>query len=621
MCIQTFIIFNNLIATQFVQKFNSPSNQIQIHIFTIYNPATIKMLPTYGFKNSVLIIYLISSTTSQHRMQRPSSIFQDPRKRESIARMLEYDIENPLQFLDSAIKKKPSFAPTRMKSSYSTFDLKTSLSTIRGSKSFLPSKSTSMTHLNLSTLPITTPISRPSSVRTKSIMETPKPIGRKGVESIIIRDKEFIHSSAKLVQSFLVEKAYENPITFKTLLNPTLADIINIFRFLLSLIDKELTNEVKVKEDIPNVLALIGYPYTIKKSTISAINSPHNWPTILASLRFIVEILEVLPHNLGIDILFPPTSFEEIGPAEQKKEEMIRTSRMFHFKDDPEVLESFRRERADYYEETLYNLRAERDQLMSRREELAKLNSESERNTIAVYQNECQDQCEQLLYQYQKLTSMEQQLCANKDEKIKLEQEFHSIQKQTTEEKNKFETLAAQIQCQAINIETAMNMKEEITAIRLEIERQRSFISNYNDKIIELRMQHSKRMSKVRAKMSQANLALKQITLSYQGCYDGAADQLGIQFETGNYEFMKSPEQLSREIQRNSDILQEIKVLANTTKSQLLKNEIEANYSVDALKNSVIEKQLEIKEIENQTTLQKEANDELEEMKMKLMQV
>ena len=553
-------------------------------------------------------------------MQRASSIFQDPRKRESIAALLEYDIENPLNILDSAVKRKPSLAPIRMKSSYSTFDLKAPQSTTRDSKSFAPSKSTSMTHLSLSAIPMTTPISRPSSVRPKHMIETPKPIGAV-VESKIIREREFIHSSAKLVQSFLIEKCYENPVTFKSLLNPTVPEVINIFAFLLSFIDEDLKNEVKVKEDIPNVLALIGYPYTIKKSVISAMNSPHNWPTVLASLRYIVELLEeVLPHKLGIYILFPPTSFsEDATHYEQFKEEMIRTSRMSTFQDEPEILESFRKELADYYEESLYNLRNERQQLMSKRNELTKLNAELEKTTLAVYQDECQEKCEQLLHQHQHLISMEQQLRDNQNEKMKLEQEQQSIQQQTTAEKHKFETLAAQVQCQAINIETAMGMKEEITAIRLEIERQRTFISNYHDKIIELRMQHSKRMSKVRTKMSQANLALNTITLTYQGCYDGAAEQLGIQFESANYEFMKSPEQLSREIQRNSDKLQDIKVQANATKSKLLQNELEANYSVDALKNSVIERQLEVKEIENQTMLQKESNDKLEELKVNLM--
>ena len=553
-------------------------------------------------------------------MQRASSIFQDPKKRESLAVLLEYDIENPLNNPESAIKRKPTFAPTRMKSSYSTFDLKSLQSTTRESKSFVPSKSTSMTHLSISNNPFTTPISRPSSVRIKNVMETPKPTGAV-VEPRIIREKEFIHSSAKLVHSFLIEKEYKSPVTIKSLLNPELQGILSIFSFLLSELDTELGNEVRVKEDIPNVLALIGYPYTIKKSTISAINSPHNWPTILASLKFIVELLEeVLPHNLGLDILFPPSSFsEEVGPTELIKEEMIRTNRMYSFKDEPEVLDSFRRELRDYYEETLYSLRGERDQLMNRRDELSRLNAELDKHTIAMYQNECQDKCEQLLYQHQQLTAMEQQQRANQDEKTKLEKELHTIQKQTTEVKNKFETFAAQVECQAINIETAMGMKEEITAIRLEIERQRIFILNYNEKIIELRMQHSKRMSKVRDKMTHANLALKQITLSYHGCYDGAADQMGIQFENANYEFIKNPEQLSREIQRNSDVLQEVRVLANATKSKLLQNEIEANYGVDALRNSVVKNQLEIKEFENEIMLLQESNEKLEEVKMNFM--
>ncbi|KAI6660792.1 Kinetochore protein NDC80-like [Oopsacas minuta] len=174
---------------------------------------------------------------------------------------------------------------------------------------------------------MTTPVARQSSVHPKNVLETPK-IPTSGVKPRIFREKDFIHTSAKLVHSFLTEKGYPKPIILKSLLNPESYEVLNIFSYLLSFLDSQLASEIRVKEDIPNVLAFIGYPYTIKKSTISALNTPHNWPSILASIRFIVERLEeVLPHDLGIDILFPPASFsEDAGSNKQFKENVIRNS-------------------------------------------------------------------------------------------------------------------------------------------------------------------------------------------------------------------------------------------------------------------------------------------------------
>ena len=532
--------------------------------------------------------------------------------------LLDYDFENPPTILESVQKKKPYFAPNRLKSAHSTFDLKGSQSITRDSRTFVPSKSTSMSHLSMSSIPMTTPVARQNSVHPKNVIETPKLSTTTGVEPRIIREKECIHASAKLVLSFLTEKSYPNSISLRSLLNPELHEILNIFSFLLSFIDPQLATEVCVKEDIPNVLALLNYPYTIKKSTISALNTPHNWPSILASIRFIVELLEdVMPHNLGIDILYPPVSFsEEAGSSEQFREEMIRTSQMFQCKDDPEILESFRKDRDDYYVATLSDLRSEWEQLKGRRDELARLNAELDSSTFAIYQNIFHEKCEQLLQKQQHLSSIQQQTRYNQDEKKRLDQELNFLQKQISEEDNKIDSLTQQVQCQEINIDTAIEMKEDTTTIRLEIDRQRTLISNYNDKIIELRMQHSKRMSKVRASMSQVNIALKHITLSYQGCYDGVAHQLGVQFENANYEMMKSPEHLSIEIQRNLDILQQIKVMVNSSKSEFLQNEIEANHNIESLKNSVVTVGLEIKECENEMGLLQEANDELQEKKM-----
>ena len=47
----------------------------------------------------------------------------------------------------------------------------------------------------------------------------------------------------------------------------------------------------KLEEEVPQLYKRLRYPFTISKSNLTAVGSPHTWPAILASLCWVVELL------------------------------------------------------------------------------------------------------------------------------------------------------------------------------------------------------------------------------------------------------------------------------------------------------------------------------------------
>lgn len=47
----------------------------------------------------------------------------------------------------------------------------------------------------------------------------------------------------------------------------------------------------KIEDDVPAFFKRLRYPFQISKSSLFAVGSPHTWPTLLASLVWITELL------------------------------------------------------------------------------------------------------------------------------------------------------------------------------------------------------------------------------------------------------------------------------------------------------------------------------------------
>lgn len=115
-----------------------------------------------------------------------------------------------------------------------------------------------------------------------SLKSDPRPLSDKGFRSQCI----------ETLIRFLSEHAYDQAITPKILHRPTGKDFEHIASFLFRLLDPSRRNGKSFADDVTVTLKGLRYPFNISKTSLAAVGSPHTWPALLASLVWLVELLE-----------------------------------------------------------------------------------------------------------------------------------------------------------------------------------------------------------------------------------------------------------------------------------------------------------------------------------------
>ncbi|RUS17108.1 HEC/Ndc80p family-domain-containing protein [Endogone sp. FLAS-F59071] len=108
-----------------------------------------------------------------------------------------------------------------------------------------------------------------------------------------IRDKSFQHDCIRTIITYLAGKGYPQPVGTKTLQAPTSKDFQSIFKFLYAKLDPGYSFQKKFEEEVPALLKGLRYPFAdqISKSQLYAVGSMHSWPSLLAMLTWMVELL------------------------------------------------------------------------------------------------------------------------------------------------------------------------------------------------------------------------------------------------------------------------------------------------------------------------------------------
>ncbi|EKX45170.1 hypothetical protein GUITHDRAFT_152754, partial [Guillardia theta CCMP2712] len=107
-----------------------------------------------------------------------------------------------------------------------------------------------------------------------------------------VKDKAFINAAKHRLIEFLVENNYDRQISLKQLDAPTTKDYLHILMFLYNKIDPKFQLSQNIAEDVPAMFRRLRYPFNVSKSHLQAVGSPHAWPSLLASLVWIVELLQ-----------------------------------------------------------------------------------------------------------------------------------------------------------------------------------------------------------------------------------------------------------------------------------------------------------------------------------------
>ena len=121
---------------------------------------------------------------------------------------------------------------------------------------------------------------RGSTTETKRVVDTRN-----------IGDKAFMNASIRALIQHLTEHGFDHPISSKILTRPAVKDFHNIVMFLFKQLDPNLACTGKFEDEVVSVFKHLGYPVQISKANIAAVGSPHAWPSLLAAIMWLIELL------------------------------------------------------------------------------------------------------------------------------------------------------------------------------------------------------------------------------------------------------------------------------------------------------------------------------------------
>ncbi|OMJ83440.1 hypothetical protein SteCoe_15608 [Stentor coeruleus] len=105
----------------------------------------------------------------------------------------------------------------------------------------------------------------------------------------------------KEIVSYFQEHVPENPITVKNLKAPSTKDFQDILTILIQKIDPNYIFTGRLDEDVPNFFRQMGYPYTISKNSLLAVGAPNSWPSLLASLSWLIDLVKFSDESYDIE--------------------------------------------------------------------------------------------------------------------------------------------------------------------------------------------------------------------------------------------------------------------------------------------------------------------------------
>ncbi|XP_067051748.1 kinetochore protein NDC80 homolog isoform X2 [Acropora muricata] len=169
------------------------------------------------------------------------------------------------------------------------------------------------------------PRSRPSSQYGRencAQMKDTRPLSDRGYQQKMIR----------YLMEFLTDFNYPHQISMRILSAPSMKEFCNIFQFLYKYIkgdtQKTTALESKPADEIPKIFKMLGYPFSISKSNLQSVGSPHAWPIILGALCWLIELVRLglsVGHDVEGHVMFPEDNYgagveyQDDGPQPEDK--------------------------------------------------------------------------------------------------------------------------------------------------------------------------------------------------------------------------------------------------------------------------------------------------------------
>lgn len=133
---------------------------------------------------------------------------------------------------------------------------------------------------------------RQYSTRDSDVSSRPSSVGVGGRPTLeLYKERSFQQSAVSTINSFL--SSHNFPVTFKCSF-PSAKDIVETLKFLLSVLG--FPSNSKLEDDLPLFLKRLNYPFKLNKSILRSPAAPHQWPTFLALIHWLVQISKFYLH-------------------------------------------------------------------------------------------------------------------------------------------------------------------------------------------------------------------------------------------------------------------------------------------------------------------------------------
>ncbi|CAM9852513.1 unnamed protein product [Pylaiella littoralis] len=106
-----------------------------------------------------------------------------------------------------------------------------------------------------------------------------------------LMDKAHLSASLHKLMDYLLTHGYDQPLNKKKLLSPSGRDFNNITGFLFRQLDPNYMPSGRFEDDVVPFLKMVGYPFTISKSSLAAVGAPQTWPKVMGAISWIVDSL------------------------------------------------------------------------------------------------------------------------------------------------------------------------------------------------------------------------------------------------------------------------------------------------------------------------------------------
>ncbi|OQR91858.1 hypothetical protein THRCLA_08853 [Thraustotheca clavata] len=294
-----------------------------------------------------------------------------------------------------------------------------------------------------------------------------------------ISDRGFMNNAIRMLVEFLTEHNYEHPINSHLLFKPMKKDFIYIMQFLFKQLDRSYEPSPKFEDDIAIWFRHLRYPFPISKTALAAVGSPHSWPTLLAAIKWLIDLLKYHESTTDRDEME-----DDIGVTANIVFEYLADSYKAFLSDNDDeckalqqqMVERFATE-VDVYYEDINDLRQQNEEIL---QEIEEHQNEMQLDSFIAKKRDCQHDREKLLQLVEKLESNKSLSLAS------IQSNEHKIAKKQEDLRD---AQAEIIQLQK-RIDTQQFSAEDVDRMEGERHRMQDLLEQFDARYKELQSQH-----------------------------------------------------------------------------------------------------------------------------------